>query len=276
MNRQTCLNDLYRPSCHSFTPRRSLVRSQYRPPSSAAGSDRRTGLFAAHTTPEYSNVLAAEPLAELLARPAWLDRHTVPGGEDQAGFGLGIPGALAVGVLPHLAELERSDARSMRGKGASGVRRLLRRQVRAETFGRIETASNCTARRTSSQFRVGVGFMNVSTAARAAPAGGDVVSTGRRGPGRTMGAGRPGSWGRAGAGPIRSGNPQLPGGAHLAQSPETGASAQTLYSSCGVPCTSISSLEYSLFWKTPVKFCDVFSGHTHWPSRSELTRGRWR
>ncbi len=39
----------------SFTPRRSLVRSQYRPPSSAAGSEHRTGRFDARTTPEYSN-----------------------------------------------------------------------------------------------------------------------------------------------------------------------------------------------------------------------------
>jgi hypothetical protein len=40
----SCVNDPHRPLCHSFTPRRSLVRSQYRPPSSAAGSDHGTGL----------------------------------------------------------------------------------------------------------------------------------------------------------------------------------------------------------------------------------------
>ena len=62
----------------SFTPRRSLVRSQYRPPSSAAGSDHGTGLFLSSGRKRQQR--SCKPVAELTER--------VTGG---IGRGLGSP-----------------------------------------------------------------------------------------------------------------------------------------------------------------------------------------
>ena len=57
----------------SFTPRRSLVRSQYRPPSSPAGCDRTTGRFGSWCSSKVqqrSLGIRVEPLTELLKRLA--------------------------------------------------------------------------------------------------------------------------------------------------------------------------------------------------------------
>src|SRR5271169_791246 len=64
----TCTNDRNRPLCHSFTPRRSLVRSQYRPPSSAASCDLVTGRFGSWCSSKVQQRglgVRVEPLAEL-------------------------------------------------------------------------------------------------------------------------------------------------------------------------------------------------------------------
>ena len=54
---------------------------------------------------------------EAPAEVTWLDRRAMPSREDQAGLDPGIPGALAVGVLLLLTELERGNAQVDEGKG---------------------------------------------------------------------------------------------------------------------------------------------------------------
>src|SRR5437879_10855136 len=74
----------------SFTPRRSLVRSQYRPPSSPAGCDLVTGRFdSPYNTEVQQRSLAVEPLAELPERGAG-------GGRGYLGVDLHRDGDLAV------------------------------------------------------------------------------------------------------------------------------------------------------------------------------------
>jgi len=64
------------------------------------------------------NARLDDAAVEAPAEVARLNRRAMPGREDQAGLDPGIPGALAVGVLLHLTELERGDAQINEGEGA--------------------------------------------------------------------------------------------------------------------------------------------------------------